>query len=307
MKRGPLEEESMSKRTRHQAEEKEEPLLQENKKRFVLFPIQHQDIWRAYKNQFASFWSAEEVDLSRDAADWNKLNPDTQHFLKHVLAFFAASDGIVTENLATRFMKEVQIPEARCFYAFQAMMEGVHNEMYSLLLDTYIKDPKEKDQLLNAIETIPVIQAKAEWALKYIESAESFATRLVAFAAVEGIFFSGSFCAIFWIKHRKLGLPGLTFSNELISRDEGTHCLFACLLYSLLKNKSPVETVHQIISDAVAVETRFIQEALRVQLIAMNAKHMEQYVQFVADHLLVALGVPKIFNGFSFVFFHCLY
>ncbi|MGO2358716.1 MAG: ribonucleotide-diphosphate reductase subunit beta, partial [Mesonia sp.] len=267
-----------------------EPILQDNKDRFVIFPIQHDDIWQFYKKAEASFWTAEEVDLSSDMNDWqNKLNKDERYFISHVLAFFAASDGIVNENLAVNFVQEVQYPEARFFYGFQIMIENIHSEMYSLLIDTYIKDPKEKDYLLRAIETIPCVGKKADWALEWIES-DNFAERLIAFAAVEGIFFSGSFCSIFWLKKRGL-MPGLTFSNELISRDEGLHCDFACLLYvNHLKNKLPEETVQKIIADAVEVEKEFVTEALPVRLIGMNAELMCQYIEFVADRLLVSLG-----------------
>ncbi|MFD1467853.1 ribonucleoside-diphosphate reductase small subunit [Hymenobacter caeli] len=271
-----------------------EPLLAENPNRFVLFPIQNADVWQFYKQAEASFWTAEEIDLSQDQKDWNNLNDNERHFIKHVLAFFAASDGIVNENLAVNFMQEVQLPEARCFYGFQIMMENIHSETYSLLIDTYIKDPKEKDYLFNALETVPAVQKKGEWALKWINS-ENFAERLVAFAAVEGIFFSGSFCSIFWLKKRGL-MPGLTFSNELISRDEGLHCDFACLLYGYLQNKLPTERVQAIIADAVAIEQEFVTEALPVSLIGMNAKTMSQYIEFVADRLLVALGCGKIYN-----------
>lgn len=273
-----------------------EPILQDNKDRFVIFPIQHDDIWQFYKKAEASFWTAEEVDLSSDMNDWqNKLNKDERYFISHVLAFFAASDGIVNENLAVNFVQEVQYPEARFFYGFQIMIENIHSEMYSLLIDTYIKDPKEKDYLLRAIETIPCVGKKADWALEWIES-DNFAERLIAFAAVEGIFFSGSFCSIFWLKKRGL-MPGLTFSNELISRDEGLHCDFACLLYvNHLKNKLPEETVQKIITDAVEVEKEFVTEALPVRLIGMNAELMCQYIEFVADRLLVSLGYKKVWN-----------
>ena len=271
-----------------------EPLLAENPNRFVLFPIQNADVWQFYKQAEASFWTAEEIDLSQDQKDWNNLNDNERHFIKHVLAFFAASDGIVNENLAVNFMQEVQMPEARCFYGFQIMMENIHSETYSLLIDTYIKDPKEKDYLFNALETVPAVQRKGEWALKWINS-ENFAERLIAFAAVEGIFFSGSFCSIFWLKKRGL-MPGLTFSNELISRDEGLHCDFACLLYSYLQNKLPEAQVQGIIADAVRIEQEFVTEALPVSLIGMNAKTMAQYIEFVADRLLVALGCGKIYN-----------
>ena len=271
-----------------------EPLLAENPNRFVLFPIQNDEVWQYYKKSQASFWTAEEIDLSQDQKDWNTLNDNERHFIKHVLAFFAASDGIVNENLAVNFMQEVQMPEARCFYGFQIMMENIHSETYSLLIDTYIKDPKEKDYLFNALETVPAVQKKGEWALKWINS-ENFAERLVAFAAVEGIFFSGSFCSIFWLKKRGL-MPGLTFSNELISRDEGLHCDFACLLYSYLQNKLSEERVQSIIADAVRIEQEFVTDALPVSLIGMNAKNMAHYIEFVADRLLVALGCAKIYN-----------
>jgi ribonucleoside-diphosphate reductase beta chain len=271
-----------------------ELLLQENKERFVLLPIKYPEIWKMYKQHEASFWTAEEIDLSADLVDWEKLSADEQHFVKHVLAFFAASDGIVNENLAVNFMKEVQLPEARCFYGFQIMMENIHSETYSLLIDTYIKDVEEKKYLFNAIETVPCVQKKAEWALRWINEG-SFAERLVAFAAVEGIFFSGSFCSIFWLKKRGL-MPGLSFSNELISRDEGLHCDFACLLYGMLENKLSTQQIHTIIRDAVKNEHEFVSDALPVSLIGMNAKLMCQYIEFVADRLLVALGYPKIYN-----------
>jgi ribonucleoside-diphosphate reductase beta chain len=272
-----------------------EPLLAENPNRFVLFPIQNPEVWEFYKKAEASFWTAEEIDLSQDQKDWNNLNDNERHFIKHVLAFFAASDGIVNENLAINFMQEVQMPEARCFYGFQIMMENIHSETYSLLIDTYIKDPKEKDYLFNALETVPAVQRKGQWALTWINS-ENFAERLIAFAAVEGIFFSGSFCSIFWLKKRGL-MPGLTFSNELISRDEGLHCDFACLLYSYLENKLPEERVQAIIRDAVTIEQEFVTDALPVSLIGMNARTMSQYIEFVADRLLVSLGCGKIYNA----------
>ncbi|MES2591966.1 MAG: ribonucleoside-diphosphate reductase small subunit [Bacteroidota bacterium] len=274
----------------------EEPILKENKDRFVLFPIKHHDIWEMYKKAEASFWTAEEIDLNPDLQDWeNKLNDDEKHFIKHVLAFFAASDGIVNENLAVNFMNEVQYPEARCFYGFQIMMENIHSETYSLLIDSYIKDPKEKDRLFHSIDTLPCVGKKAEWAIKWIGNG-SFAERLIAFAAVEGIFFSGSFCSIFWLKKRGL-MPGLTFSNELISRDEGLHCDFACLLYSQLDNPLPQEQVTAIITNAVEIEKEFVSDALPVRLIGMNADMMCQYIEFVADRLLVALGCPKTYNA----------
>jgi len=272
-----------------------EPLLKENPNRFVLFPIQHDNVWQMYKKAEASFWTAEEIDLSQDLKDWENLNDGERHFISHVLAFFAASDGIVNENLAVNFMNEVQIPEARCFYGFQIMMENIHSETYSLLIDTYVKKQSEKDRLFNALETVPAVGKKGEWALKWIES-ENFAERLIAFAAVEGIFFSGSFCSIFWMKKRGL-MPGLTFSNELISRDEGLHCDFACLLYSMLENKLPEERVHEIIRDAVTIEQEFVTDALPVDLIGMNAKLMSQYIEFVADRLLGELGCRKIYNS----------
>ncbi len=272
-----------------------EILLKENKDRFVILPIKYPKIWEQYKKHEASFWTAEEIDLGDDMKDWNALNDGERHFISHVLAFFAASDGIVNENLAVNFMSEVQLPEARCFYGFQIMMENIHSETYALLIDTYIKDPKEKDRLFHAIDTVPAVKKKAEWALRWIDNG-SFAERLVAFAAVEGIFFSGSFCSIFWMKKRGL-MPGLTFSNELISRDEGLHCEFACLLYSMLQNKLTEKEVQGIISDAVAIEKEFVTEALPVDLIGMNAKLMQQYIEFVADRWLSELGYSKIYNA----------
>jgi len=272
-----------------------EILLKENKDRFVLLPINYPKVWEVYKRHEASFWTAEEIDLSGDLKDWASLNDGERHFITHVLAFFAASDGIVNENLAVNFMSEVQIPEARCFYGFQIMMENIHSETYALLIDTYVKDPAEKDRLFHAIETVPAVKKKAEWALRWIENG-NFAQRLVAFAAVEGIFFSGSFCSIFWLKKRGL-MPGLTFSNELISRDEGLHCEFACLLYSMLQQKLTQEEVHQIIGDAVAIEKEFITNALPVDLIGMNSRLMAQYIEFVADRWLTELGYTKIFNA----------
>jgi ribonucleoside-diphosphate reductase beta chain len=249
-----------------------------------------------YKLHVASFWTAEEIDLSQDITDWKqKLNDDERHFIKHVLAFFAASDGIVNENLVLNFMREVQLPEARCFYGFQVAMENIHAETYSLLIDTYIQDSTEKNKLFNAIDTIPCVKKKAEWALRWIENAPSFAHRLVAFAAVEGIFFSGSFCAIYWLKKRGL-MPGLSFSNELISRDEGLHCDFACLLYSMLQEKLDPKEVESIIAEAVKFEIEFVSEALPVNLIGMNADMMAQYLKFVADRLLVSLGNNRLYN-----------
>jgi ribonucleoside-diphosphate reductase beta chain len=275
--------------------QQEEVLLKENKDRFVLLPIKYPELWEMYKKTEASFWTAEEIDLSDDQKHWDGLNDGERHFISHVLAFFAASDGIVNENLAVNFMSEVQLPEARCFYGFQIMMENIHSETYALLIDTYIKDPVEKDRLFHAIETVPCVKRKAEWALRWIDGG-NFAERLVAFAAVEGIFFSGSFCSIFWLKKRGL-MPGLTFSNELISRDEGMHCEFACLLYRMLQNKLSEEAVQGIIRDAVEIEKEFITDALPVALIGMNAKLMSQYIEFVADRWLVELGYSKIYNA----------
>jgi len=272
-----------------------EKILQENKSRFVLFPLQHHDIWDYYKKAQQVFWTAEEIDLSQDLTDWDKLNEGEKHFVKHVLAFFAASDGIVNENLAENFVSEVQYTEAKFFYGFQIMMESVHSETYSLLIDTYIKDKEEQNYLFNAIDTVPAVQKKAEWALKWIGS-DSFVERLVAFAAVEGIFFSGSFCSIFWLKKRGL-MPGLSFSNELISRDEGLHCDFACLLYNNhLNNKLTKDEVKEIIMDAVAIEKEFVTDAIPVRLIGMNSDLMAQYIEFVADRLLVELGNEKVYN-----------
>jgi ribonucleoside-diphosphate reductase beta chain len=285
------------------ASEAEEPILRENKDRFVLFPIQHDDIWQFYKKAEASIWTAEEIDLSQDQKDWENLNDGERHFIKHVLAFFAASDGIVNENLAENFVAEVQYTEAKFFYGFQIMMENIHSETYSLLIDTYVKDQGEKDYLFNAIDTMPCVGKKAQWALRWINEG-SFAERLVAFAAVEGIFFSGSFCSIFWMKKRGL-MPGLTFSNELISRDEGLHCDFACLLYTQhLIHKLPAETVRTIIKDAVEIEKEFVTDALPVDLIGMNSRLMCQYIEFVADRLLMELGVEKVYgatNPFDFM------
>ena len=273
-----------------------EPILVDNPGRFVLFPIQHDDIWNFYKKCEASFWTAEEIDLHQDISDWEtKLNADEKHFIKHVLAFFAASDGIVNENLAENMVREVQYTEAKFFYGFQIMMENIHSETYSLLIDTYIKDNKDKDYLLNAIEHLECVKKKADWALKWIGDG-SFAERLIAFAAVEGIFFSGSFCSIFWLKKRGL-MPGLTFSNELISRDEGMHCDFACLLYNNhIVNKLPKDRLEAIIKDAVEIEKEFVTDAIPVNLIGMNAELMCQYIEFVSDRLLSSLGNDKIYN-----------
>ncbi|MDA9554774.1 ribonucleoside-diphosphate reductase small subunit [Pelobium sp.] len=274
--------------------QQEELLLKENKDRFVILPINYPKIWEMYKRSEASFWTAEEIDLSADQKDWDNLNDGERHFISHILAFFAASDGIVNENLAVNFMSEVQLPEARCFYGFQIMMENIHSETYALLIDTYIKDTKQRNHLLHAIDTVPCVQRKAQWALKWIENG-TFAQRLVAFAAVEGIFFSGSFCSIFWLKKRGL-MPGLTFSNELISRDEGMHCEFACLLYSMLQNRLSKEEVYEIITEAVSIEKEFVTDALPVDLIGMNARLMQQYIEFVADRWVTELGYPAIYN-----------
>ena len=281
-----------------------EPLLKNNPGRFVIFPIQYNDIWEMYKKAEASFWTAEEIDLALDLKDWNNLNHNERHFVSHVLAFFAASDGIVNENLAANFATEVTVPEARCFYGFQIAVENIHSETYSLLIDTYVRDASEKNHLLNAIETVPCVQKKARWALQWCgREHASFAERCVAFAAVEGIFFSGSFCAIFWLKKRGL-MPGLAFSNELISRDEGLHCDFACLLYSKIVNKLPEKRILEIVTNAVEIEKEFISEALPVELIGMNSNLMKQYIEFVADRLLGELGVNRYYkakNSFAFM------
>ena len=276
---------------------KHEPILESNNSRFVLFPIQHDDIWSFYKKAEASFWTAEEIDLGADLTDWeNKLTNDERHFVKHVLAFFAASDGIVNENLAEHFLSEVQYTEAKFFYGFQITIENIHSETYSLLIDTYIKDTAEKKHLFNAIDTMDCVKKKADWALRWIDKG-SYAERLVAFAAVEGIFFSGSFCSIFWLKKRGL-MPGLSFSNELISRDEGLHCDFACLLYTKhLVNKLSKEQVREIIMDAVTIEKEFVTDAIPVKLIGMNSDLMSQYIEFVADRLLTELGNEKEYNA----------
>jgi ribonucleoside-diphosphate reductase beta chain len=274
----------------------QEPILQDNPNRFVIFPIQHNDIWGEYKKSQAMNWTAEEIDLSQDLNDWhNKLNDNERHFIKHVLAFFAASDGIVNENLAVNFLQEVQYAEAKFFYGFQVAIENVHSETYSLLIDTYIKDPKEKDNLFKALDTIPAVMKKGQWALKWIES-DSFVERLIAFAVVEGIFFSGSFCSIFWLKKRGL-MQGLSFSNELISRDEGLHTDFACMLYNdHIINKLSEERIKEIIMDAVEIEKEFVTDALPVRLIGMNADSMCQYIEFVADRLLTSLKCSKVYN-----------
>jgi ribonucleoside-diphosphate reductase subunit M2 len=276
--------------------EKTDPLLMDNPRRWVMFPIQYPAVWEMYKKHEASFWTAEEIDLSQDTKDWEKLTDSEQHFIKHVLAFFAASDGIVLENLSSQFSTEVQIPEARAFYGFQMAMENIHSETYSLLIEQYIRDPVEKERIFDAIHTMPAVREKAEWAVQWMQRENSFAERVVAFAAVEGILFSGSFCAIYWLKKRGL-MPGLTFSNELISRDEGLHTEFACLLYSMLQNQLPDSVVHDIIRGAVAAERRFICDALSCDLIGMNNELMTKYIEFVADRLLTALGHPKLFGA----------
>jgi ribonucleoside-diphosphate reductase subunit M2 len=273
-----------------------EPLLAPDDNRFVMFPIKYDDIWQMYKKQIDCFWRAEEIDLSKDLDNWNSLNADERYFISMILAFFAASDGIVLENLASRFMNDVQVSEARAFYGFQIAMENIHSETYSLLIETYIKDKEEKHKLFNAIEHFPCIKKKSDWAQKWInDNRSSFATRLVAFACIEGIFFSGAFCSIYWLKKRGL-MPGLTFSNELISRDEALHCEFAVLLYSKLLKKVDKARIHDIIKEAVDIEVEFICEALPCKLIGMNADLMTQYIKFVADRLAVQLGYKKIYN-----------
>merc|ERR1719262_674820 len=276
--------------------EKSDPLLMENPHRWVMFPIQYPEVWEMYKKHEASFWTAEEIDLSQDMKDWDSLSSSEQHFIKHVLAFFAASDGIVLENLASMFSTEVQIPEARAFYGFQMAMENIHSETYSLLIEQYIRDPAEKDKIFDAIHTMPAVSDKAKWAVQWMQRDNSFAERVLAFAAVEGILFSGSFCAIYWLKKRGL-MPGLTFSNELISRDEGLHTEFACMLYRMLQHKLPDDVVHGIIRGAVDAERRFICDALSCDLIGMNNELMTRYIEFVADRLLTALGHPKLFGA----------
>jgi ribonucleoside-diphosphate reductase subunit M2 len=279
----------------YKAYEKDEEILRENPDRWVVFPIRYPRIWEMYKKAEASFWTAEEIDLEADGRDWEKLTEGERHFISHVLAFFAASDGIVNENLAAKFATQVQIPEARIFYGFQMAIENIHSETYSLLIDTYVKDSAEKSRLLRAVHTVPAVQKKANWAVQWINDTNCFAERLVAFACVEGILFSGSFCAIYWLKKRGL-MPGLTFSNELISRDEGLHADFACLLYSMLAKKLPEATVHAIVRGAVEVEREFICDSLPVDLIGMNAGLMTRYIEFVADRLLASLGHNKIYN-----------
>ena len=269
-----------------------EPLLDPNPNRFCIFPIQYQSIWEMYKKAEASFWTAEEIDLGSDQKDWDSLKDSEKFFITHILAFFANSDGIVLENLAVRFMKEIQIPEARAFYGFQIAIEQIHSELYAQLIESYVKNSMEKNRLFHAIQTIPIIKKKSEWALKWISSDRSFAERLIAFACIEGIFFSGSFCAIFWLKKRNL-LPGLTFSNELISRDEGLHRDFACLLYQFINNKLADSIILEIITEAVEIEKEFVCDALPVSLVGMNKELMSEYINFVADHLLLSLGLPK--------------
>lgn len=272
-----------------------EPLLEKSIDRFCAFPIRYPDIWEYYKKAQASFWTEDEIDLAGDYSDYEKLKSPEKHFIKNVLAFFASSDGIVLENLSVRFTNDVQIPEARAFYGFQAMIENTHSVVYSQLIENLVKDPIEKLNLFKAIETIDCVKQKANWAIKWISSSESFAERLIAFACIEGIFFSGSFCAIFWMKKRNL-MHGLTFSNELISRDEGLHRDFACLLYSKLVNKLPDSRILEIVLEAVAIEKHFVTESLPVSLVGMNKYLMEEYISFVADHLLVSLGLPKYFK-----------
>lgn len=275
-----------------------DPILSPNEDRFVLFPIKYEKIMEMYKDHMAVFWTVEEIDLGQDITDWEKLNPDEKHFISHVLAFFAASDGIVNENLAVRFYNDVQIPEARCFYGFQIAIENIHSEMYSLMIDTFIKDPKEKDKHFKAVQNFPFVAKKANWAMNWIASEASYAERLVAFCAIEGIFFSGSFCAIYWFKKRGL-MPGLCTSNEFIARDEGLHAQFACHMHSLLlpKNQCSKEVITQIITEAVEIEKGFICEALPVSLIGMNSELMAQYIEFIADYWLQHFACPKVYNA----------
>ncbi len=281
-----------------------EPILKENKSRFVLFPIQYHNVYELYKKAESTFWTANEIDLSKDSSQWDSLNENEKYFIKNIIGFFAGSDGIIMENLAVRFLNEIQIPEARAFYSYQIFNESIHSETYSLLIDTYIKDKEEKLKIFNSIENIPCVAKKAAWAYKWIENKEvNFATRLLSFAIVEGVFFSGSFCAIYWIKKRGL-MPGLTFSNELISRDEGLHCEFACLLYSMIKNRVPEQIVNKIFEEAVAIEKEFITDSIPCAMIGMNASMMQQYIEFVADRLLLQLGYDKIWkteNPFEFM------
>ena len=274
-----------------------EPILEENPNRFVLFPIKYDKLWEAYKKAESSFWTAEEIDFSKDTNDWDKLTDNEQYFIKNIIAFFAGSDGIVLENLVGNFCNEIQIPEARCFYGFQIAIENIHSEVYSLLIDKYVKDVKEKDILFNAIEEIPCVKRKAEWAIKWMsKDSASFAKRVVAFAVVEGIFFSGSFCAIFWLKKRGL-MPGLTFSNELISRDEGMHTDFAVLIYSMLTNKLESQEIYKIVTEAVEIEKNFINDSIPCAMIGMNSDLMSQYIEYVADRLIVQLGYAKYYNS----------
>lgn len=275
-----------------------EELLKKNSNRFVLFPIKYEKIWSAYKTQMACFWTAEEIDLSKDLNDWeHNMTENERHFIKYVLAFFAGSDGIVLENLVQRFCNDIEIAEVRCFYTFQAAMENIHSETYSLLIDSYIKDNDEKNFLFGAIDNIPVIEKKAKWAMRWIDDKESnFATRLLAFCCVEGVFFSGSFCSIFWLKKRGL-LPGLTFSNELISRDEGMHCDFAILLYSMLSNRLDQSIVHNLFKEAVDIEKEFITDAIPCNLIGMNSGMMKEYIEYVCDRLLKQLDYDPIYNS----------
>ena len=280
----------------HKDYDKDEVLLQKNESRFVLFPIKYQDIYDEYKKAESSFWTSNEIDLSKDMNDWETLNENEQHFIKNIIGFFAGSDGIIMENLALRFLGEIEIPEVRAFYSYQIFNEQIHSETYSLLIDTYIKDNEEKIKIFNSIQNIPCVLKKAKWAYKWIENQEvNFATRLIAFSIVEGIFFSGSFCAIYWLKKRGL-MPGLTFSNELISKDEGMHCHFACLLYSYIKNKLKPELIHEMIKEAVEIEKEFIIDSIPCAMIGMNATMMKQYIEFVSDRLLVQLGYEKIWN-----------
>ncbi len=273
-----------------------EMLLQKNESRYVLFPIVHHDIFEMYKKAESTFWRADEIDLAKDMSDWEQLNENEQNFIKNVIGFFAGSDGIVMENLAQRFLREIEIPEIRNFYSYQIYNEAVHSLTYSLLIDTYVRDKEEKHKILNSIQTIPCVSQKAQWAQQWIENKDvSFATRLVGFAIVEGIFFSGSFCAIYWLKKRGL-MPGLTFSNELISKDEGLHCEFATLLYSKIQNRIPQSQIHTMIRGAVDIEKEFVCDSIPVRLLGMNADSMCQYIEFVADRLLVQLGYEKFYR-----------